>query len=153
MFPQYHTLDQIVQARGLAEIKQELNSYPLYTKMVRLFGFTEIGIVATDDRGEECRRYASLNNGRGEIIDITTQFVKPSIVVQAHEKYLMEIVHRADWVKAHPFLAIAQYAPRFSLVQGSYKNIPNYVAHFFSELGKNNLSHPHPSRQLRPEKI
>lgn len=142
MFPQYRTLDQIVQAGGLPEIKQELNSYPLYTKMVRLFGFKEIGIVATDDQGNECGRYASLNNEPGEITDIVNNFAHPSIVVQAKEKYLVEILQRADWVKAHPFLAIAQYGARFSLVQGSYKNIPMYVAHFFAELAKTNLAHP-----------
>ncbi len=143
MFTPYHTLDQIVQAGGLAEIKQELNSYPLYTKMVRLFGFTEIGIVAIDEQRKECGRYASVNNGQGEITDIASYFAAPSIVVQAKEHYLMEILHRADWVKAHPLLAITQYALHFSLVQGSYKNIPAYVAHFFRELGKINLSHPH----------
>lgn len=146
MFTQYHTLDQIVQAGGLPEIKRELNSYPLYTKMVRLFGFTEIGIVATDDTGKESGRYASLNNERGEITDIVTQFANPCVIVKAKEKYLMEILQRVDWVKAHPFLAIAQYGRRFSLVQGSYKNIPTYVAHFLRELGKIDLAHPQSSR-------
>lgn len=141
MFTPYTTLDQIVQAGGLEHIKSELNSYPLYTTMVRLFGFTEIGIVATNERGPECGRYASLNNEQGEITEIKTEFSNLSIVVQAKEKYFMEILHRVDWVKAHPFLAIAQYAPRFSLVQGSFKNIPAYVTHFFVELGKVNLTH------------
>src|SRR3989338_4344930 len=106
MFTPYHTLDQIVQAGGLSEIKQELNSYPLETRMVRLCGFKEIGIIATDDRGKESGRYASLNNERGEITYIVTEFANPCVVVQAKEKYLMDILHRVDWVKAHPFQAI-----------------------------------------------
>lgn len=140
MFTPYHTLDQIVQAGGLSGIKQELNSYPLYTRMVRLFGFKEIGIIATDDRGKECGRYASLNNEQGEITDIVTEFANPCVVVQAKEKDLMEILCRVNWVKAHPFLAIAQYGLHFSLVQGSYKNIPAYVAHFLREVGKINIT-------------
>ena len=140
MFSQYHTLDQIVHAGGLPKIKQELNSYSLYTKMVRLFGFTEIGIVAVDKAGKESGRYASFNNQQGEITDIVDYFINPSVVVQAKEKTLLEILHRADWVKAHPFLAIAQYGARFNLVQGSYKNIPMYVAHFVREAGKINLT-------------
>jgi hypothetical protein len=143
MFNQYQTLDQIIPSGGLPEIKQELNSYPLYTKMVRLFGFTEIGIIATDNQGKECGRYASSNNKQGEIVDITSHFANPSLVVQAKEKYLMEILHRAEWVKAHPFRAVAQYALHFSLVQGSYKNIPAYVAHFLSTF----LSSPPPTPQ------
>ena len=85
MFPQYTSLDQIVHAGGLPEITQELNLYPLYTKMVRLFGFTEIGIVAVDNAGKESGRYASFNNQRGEITDIVDHFTNPSIVVQAKE--------------------------------------------------------------------
>ena len=146
MFSQYTTLDQIVQAGGLEHIKSELNAYPLYTRMVHLFGFTEIGIVATDGQGKECGRYASLNNGQGDITEIRDHFTNPSVVVQAKEHYLVEILHRVDWVKAHPFLTITQYAPRFSLVQGSFKNIPAYVAHFLVELGKTNLTRPQSSR-------
>ncbi|MDO8655794.1 MAG: hypothetical protein Q7K45_01020, partial [Nanoarchaeota archaeon] len=137
--------ENIVQAGGLSEIKQELNSYPLYTRMVRLFGFKEIGIIATDDRGKESGRYASLNNERGEITDIVTEFANPCVIVQAKEKYLMEILQRVDWVKAHPFQAIAQYGLRFSLVQGSYKNIPAYVAHFFGNIAKIELHNPRSS--------
>ena len=86
-----------------------------------------------------------MNNARGEIVEIRNYFVSPSIVVQAREKTLLEILHRADWVKAHPFLAVAQYAPRFSLVQGSFRNIPAYVVHFFTNTEKMDLTHSQPS--------
>ena len=145
MFHEYVTLDRVVQAGGKGLIKQELNSYPLYTRMVRLFGFTEIGIVATDDNGNERGRYASLSNERGEITEIRDYFAAPSIIVQAKEHYLMEILHRAERVKAHPFRAIAQYAPRFGLVQGSFSNIPAYVMHFLTNLAKMELTRLRPS--------
>src|SRR3989338_246525 len=118
MFTEYATLDQIVESGGLEQIKRELNSYPLYTAMVRFFGFREIGISVLNDRREEVARYASHNNERGDITEIVHYFSSPSIVVQANEKVFVEILHRADWVKEHWVRAIPRYALSFKVVSG-----------------------------------
>ncbi len=130
MFKQYATLDEIVHSGGLEQIKQELNSYPLYTAMVRFFGFREIGIVVLNDRKQETSRYASHNNERGEITEIVTEFASPSIVVKAKEKVFVDILHNAEWVKEHWLLAIPKYARHFGLVSGAEGSIWNYVARF-----------------------
>ncbi len=145
MFNQYITLDQMVQEGGTEQIQQELNSYSLYTRMVRLFGFTEIGVVATDNHGKECWRYSSLNNERGEITKIVPYFTNPSIIVQAEEKYLVEILHRAEWVKTHPVVAIMEYWRAFSVVQGRYRGVHHYVVRFFSHFRGVKLPYSHPS--------
>lgn len=132
MFNTYTSLDQIVKDGHSEQIKQELNSYPLYTFMVRLFGFKEIGIIALDEQDQEIAKYASHNNEQGEIIEIVDYFVKPDIAVKAKEKTLLEILHKAERVKEHPFAAILQYCWRFSLVQGQYQRVDEYVSSFLA---------------------
>ncbi len=130
MLETYHSLEKIVADGHTDQIKQELNAYPLYTWMVQLFGFREIGIVALDEIGNKIAEYASRNNELGEIIEIRPYFTAPSISVQAREKDLLEILHHADWVKEHPIRAIVQYAGKFSLQQGTYRTIRDYVLVF-----------------------
>lgn len=131
MFEHYTTLDEIVRSGGLEQIKGELNAYPLYTAMVRFFGFREIGIKVLNGRREEVARYASHNNERGEITEIVPYFTTPSIVVQADEKVFVDILHRADWVKEHWISAIREYAREFSLVSGQYDSVWSYLFRFW----------------------
>jgi len=133
MFNHYLSLDQIIRDDHTEQIKQELNSYPLYTFMVRRFGFKEIGIVALDDTRKEIGKYASHNNEQGEITEIVDHFVKPDIAVKAKERDLLEILHRAEWVKAHPLAAILQYCWRFSLVTGQYQRVGEDVGDFLAK--------------------
>ena len=130
MFNSYTSLEKIVADGHAEQIKQELNNYPLYTFMVRLFGFREIGIIALDEQSREIARYASQNNERGEITEIVNYFTKPDIAVKAKERDLLEILHQAERVKEHPFQAIVQYCWCFSLVAGQYQRIGEYVSDF-----------------------
>ena len=139
MLETYTSLERIVADGHTDQIKQELNAYPLYTWMVRLFSFREIGIVALDEIGNKIAEYASRNNERGEISDIMPYFTAPSILVQAREKDLLEILHHADWVKEHPIRAIVQYAGKFSLQQGTYRSVGDYVLIFFRNVIRENV--------------
>lgn len=132
MFDHYTSLDQIVKDGHGEQIKQELNGYPLYRFMVRLFGFKEIGIIALGEQGQETSRYASHNNERGEITEIVGYFEKPDIAVKVQEKTLLEILHNAERVKDHPFAAILQYCWCFSLVEGKYQRVGEYVSSFLA---------------------
>ncbi len=133
MFNSYTSLDQIVNDGGTDQIKQELNSYPLYNFMVRLFSFREIGIVVLDDAGQEIGKYASRNNEQGEITEIVDYFTNPDIAVKARERDLLEILHQAEWVKEHPFPAILQYCWCFSLAEGKYQKMGDYLSLFFTK--------------------
>ena len=130
MFNSYTSLEKIVADGHAEQIKQELNNYPLYTFMVRLFGFREIGIIALDEQSREIARYASQNNERGEITEIVNYFTKPDIAVKAKERDLLEILHQAEGVKEHPLAAILQYCWRFRLVAGQYQKVGEYVSDF-----------------------
>ncbi len=132
MFEQYISLDQIVKDGHAEQIKQELNGYPLYTFMVRLFGFKEIGIIALNEQGRETSRYASHNNERGEIMEIVEHFEKPDIAVKAKERDLVAILHHAEKIKQHPIISILLYGPRFRLAQGKYARVEDYVDLFLT---------------------
>ena len=131
MLEHYTSLEQIVVNKETQQIKAELNAYPLYTFMVRLFGFREIGIVALDEKGGEIGKYASENNVSGEITEIKTCFSSPDIIVKAKEKVLVDILHHAEEVKQHPVKAILKYGWEFGLVYGKYESIGSYLAAFF----------------------
>ena len=112
MFEEYTSIDDVMRDHG-QEVAGMLNDTSLYLEIVKQMDYHEIGIIVCDDQWNEISRYASLNNGTGEITEIVREFDDPGIMVKVNGRTLMSILHNIDHVKKHPFESFFAYAPDF----------------------------------------
>lgn len=130
----YATLDGILAKKdaSIREVMVEcpevaqltLNSIPLYYSVVRLMGYTEIGIVVLDEAGERIVEYASHNDrttGKitevvgGDVVSGQTSFKNPDIIARVRESVLLDILRKRDWVRKHKIRGFLRYRHEFEL--------------------------------------
>jgi len=126
MFKQYNSIDDLLKYEKVTIIN-EFNQQPLYYKIVKALGLTEIGITVLDNDDRIIGSYASYNGSDGKVIDIVPYQKSPNIIASAKEMVLLGMIQNAEMIKAHPKSSFFKYGPYFKMRKKDYLTLLNAV--------------------------
>lgn len=116
-------IEDCLTKQDFARIKGYFNNSAIYLDAVIYFSkkyFNNEGLrISVEVYGKEeepTLAYTSFNNtqtGKIEKVEKGSRIHRPHIIGKIKEKHLLEILKSEDQIIAHPYQAIAEYAPAF----------------------------------------